>query len=223
MSTIESTGAVGQPIIPPLPDDAPRAAPKQADSTGQPGVIVSLSSAATRATTGLNLGEIKAYKVDDVLSSAASANGFAENYRRFDYSSLEKVFGKAIADRDRDGVRQEAALAAGHALSSAAELGISAQASVKPDDVFKGADPGHVTVGNFGFTDGKSTYQITNGPGYTLVGTKDGQPWQTWHLRDPADAARSDAEAALSTLTSLNTRNQPSTVSQAQSRLDVSV
>ena len=224
MSTIESIGVAGQVATSLLPNNALRATPEQADnSTSQPAVVVSLSSAATAAAAGPNLGEISANKVDDVLSSAAGANGFTNIYATDNWSLLEAKFGNKIADRDKEGARQASALFAGSALSSASNLGIPAQASVSPDDIINGSEPGHITVGNFNFTDGKSSYQITNGSGYTLVGTKDGQPWQTWHLRDPEDVARSDAEAALNALTSLTTHGQSAISGQLRSRLDVSV
>ena len=92
MPAIEGVGVAERAIAPLTLDNAPKITPKTVDNSGggQAAVIVSLSSAATSAAVGSNLGEISANKVVNVLSSAVGANGFAENYRRFDFSRIEK-------------------------------------------------------------------------------------------------------------------------------------
>ena len=76
-----------------------------------------------------------------------------------------------------------------------------------------------LSVGAFRFTNGGSTYTVTPGKNGTLQGTKDGQYWQSWQVSDPnqANAATSDAAAALKTLTTLSGQTHG-----ASSKVDVS-
>jgi hypothetical protein len=78
--------------------------------------------------------------------------------------------------------------------------------------VSKGAAPGTITVSAFSFTSSGSTYSVTPGENGTLIGTRNGQPWQTWQLMPTGvpgnlpDSADPAAATALRILTSLNTQ-----------------
>jgi hypothetical protein len=234
MSAITSLDAAPVPVtVLDKGEDSPAATDQQAAppqvAVDRPAVIVSLSAsassvAAASATAIPNLGELDPNAVDDALSWAAGANGFAANYERADWSKVEAKFGNAVVDRDKALMLKAVVVSASNALSSASSSGIPIKDSVSPDAVRNGATPGTITVGAFSFTNSGSTYTITPGKDGTLIGTKDGQAWNTWQLTDPTSTASTDngATAALQTLTSLNT--QPTTSDdKSPSAIDISI
>jgi hypothetical protein len=177
---------------PPLPRSqvaCRQASPKTPDGTAQPAVVISLNSGAAASTQATSAPPaLDPNQVDNALSWAAGANGFADLAAHFDYAGTVANFGVAIANRDKAGLIGGAANSASHALSYASGLGIPIQDSVSPDAVKNGAAPGTISVGAFSFTNGGSTYSVTPGANGTLIGTKDGQAWKTWQLTDPAAA-----------------------------------
>ncbi len=180
-----------------------------------PAVIVSVSSA---AATALTQSLLTPAKIDDALSGAVGANGFAANYTHGDWAGEAAEFGEAVASRNKAEALNAAVYGASSALSTASSLGIPIQDSVGPEALKNGAAPGRITVGAFTFASGGSTYAVTPGKNGTLVGTKDGQSWKTWQLNDPTSdtAASSGASVALQTLTALNAKHPPT------DKLDVS-
>ncbi len=198
------------------PSGAPPNPPQMTSSNAaQPAVIVSLSSgaaASAQATPTSRPLSLDPDQVDNALSWAAGANGFADAAAHFDWAAVAAKFGDAIADRDRAGVIGAAANSASNALSYASSLGIPIKDSVNPEAVKNGTAPGTISIGAFSFTSGGSTYAVAPGENGTLIGTKDGQAWKTWQLTIPADAGDSGkgAAAALRALTSLNTQHERS-------------
>ena len=181
------------------------ATPAPSNRSDQPAVIVSLNSSSASAPASTNLPSLDPNKVDDALYLASGANGFADAAKHFAYQHILAKFGKTIADQDLAGVIGGAANSAAYALSYASSLGIPIQDSVSPEAVKNGAAPGTISVGAFSFTNGGSTYTVTPGKGGTLVGTKDGQAWETWQLdQSGATAGDAGAAAALKTLAALN-------------------
>ena len=172
----------------------------------QPSVIVSLSSdAAASAQAKAALPSTGAGAVLNALSWATGANGFADIAAHFDYAGTVADFGVAIANRNKAIIDAAAADSASFALSDASSLGIPIKDSVSPEAIKNGATPGTITVSAFSFTDGSSTYAVTPGKDGTLIGTKDGQAWQTWQLISPGNApvADSGAATALATLNAI--------------------
>jgi hypothetical protein len=201
--------------------------PITSGNAAQPAVVVSLSSGAAAVQTSSTPRSMDPNAVDDALSQLSGANGFAFNYAHMDYAVLQAAFGTAIANRDEAQARGAAVGSASDALSNASELGIPATDSVSPNAVQNGAAPGTITVAAFSFTSGGATYSITPGANGTLVGTKDGQAWQTWQLiptgapGNPGNTTTSDSGAAtaLQTLTSLNA--QAASTGTQSSALDI--
>ena len=212
MSAITGISAAGLQTPPAIVVSQPGnalASPVQAagSQVNSPAVVISLSPKATAsAKITSTLPSLDLDKVDNALSWAAGANGFAANYARGDWGKLAAKFGDVIANRDKASAQGAAASTTSHALSYASNLGIPIQASVSPEAIKNGAAPGAISVGAFSFTSKGSTYAITPGKDGTLVGTKDGQAWKTWQLTGPSSAAGANAgaTAALQALTSLN-------------------
>lgn len=187
-----------------------------------PATIVSLSAKAVAATTpSQSLPTLDPDKVNNALAEVSGANSLAYSDAHYlDLSLAEAKFGKAWADGVRQGISAEDYTFAGVATSNAASAGIPFQNSIKSvDDVKSYAASGSsspvISVADFSFKSGGSTYSITNQSDGTLLGTKDGQVWQTWQLSpvnsktnfgasSETGSAPSDAAIALHTLTSLN-------------------
>jgi hypothetical protein len=157
---------------------ASQASPTNSSAT-QAAVVVSLSSSAAAAQTSSSPRSMDPNAVDDALAQLSDANGVAFLYAHTNWTHVASQFGSAIANRDEALVRGAAVGSALGALSNASGLGIPAQDSVSPYAVQNGAAPGVITVAPFSFTSGGATYSITPGADGTLVGTKDGQAWQT--------------------------------------------
>jgi hypothetical protein len=105
--------------------------PMTSSNAAQPEVIVSLRSGAT-AQPASTLGALDPDRVDNALSWAAGANGFADAAAHFDWAAVAAKFGRSIADRDRVGVIGAAASSASNALSYASGLGIPIKDPVSP-------------------------------------------------------------------------------------------
>jgi hypothetical protein len=224
MSGITAINVAAPQIPPAIAVAEPSGGPTTQSTTAggdaaQPAVVVSLSNgAAASVQASPKLASLDPNEVDDALSWAAGANGFAFIAAHTNEAHLITQFGTAIAEHMTAGLAGDAGLAASDALSYASNLGIPIQDSVSPDAVKNGAAPGTISVGAFSFESGGSTYSVTPGTNGTLIGTKDGQAWKTWQLTDPAIAASANtgADTALQTLTSLTAQetasaNQPST------------
>jgi hypothetical protein len=207
---------------------SPQAAPAQA--ADQPAVIVSLSAAASSSVAAStsteapqSLGELDPNAISDALARAGGANGFADAYEHGDWAKLAAKFGQAIVDFDKASILRAAVDSASLALNDAHSAGIPVQDSVSPEATKNGAAPGTISVSAFTFTNAGSTYTVTHGNNGTLVGTKDGQAWQTWQLTTPYSATSADhgANAALQTLAAVNAKAVPD--SKLPSGVDVSV
>jgi hypothetical protein len=185
--------------------------PTTSSNTAQPAVVISLSSSAAAQVSSAPRS-MDPDQVDDALAHLSGANGFAFIYAHWDYAGDVARFGEAIADRNEALMRGGVVGSASRALSAASGLGISASDSVSPSAVQNGAAPGTITVAAFSFTNGGATYSVAPGANGTLVGTRDGQAWQTWQLIPTGtpgnlpSAANTDSGAATApqTLTSLN-------------------
>jgi hypothetical protein len=201
--------------------------PTTSSNTAQPAVIVSLSSSAAAAQASSAPRSMDPNAVDDALAQLSDANGMAFLYAHVNWANVSAEYGDAIANRDEEMLRGGVVGSASDALSNASGLGISASDSVSPNAVQNGAAPGTITVAAFSFTSGGSTYSVTPGANGTLVGTKDGQAWQTWQLiptgapGNPGNTTTSDSGAAtaLQTLASLNA--QAASTGQQSSPLNI--
>ena len=231
MSTVTAASAFG----PQTPSDVAtpsRAATNQAPATESavphPAVIVSLSSEATTAALAKPaLPVLDPDAVDNALARVGGGNQFADNAAHYSWSVVAAKFGKAIADRDQAAVEGGASGAVSYALASTLRSGVPIKNSVNAKDFKVGATTDPITVDDFSFTSGGSTYSVTHGKNGTLVGTKDGQAWKTWQLNNPSsstDAATpsgSSAAIALQTLTSLNTE-QKVAINKPHAGVDIS-
>jgi hypothetical protein len=161
--------------------------------------------------------------VDDALGAVSDANGDAFIVAHFNEANAAAEFGPAVAARDMGECIGAAADSATRAVSMASNVGISIQDPVSPDAIKNGAAPGTISVAAFSFTNGGSTYAVAPGANGTLVGTKDGEYWNTWQLTTPADAVSSGTAAAtaLQTLTSLTTE-QKASADKSVAGIDVS-
>jgi hypothetical protein len=201
--------------------------PTTSSNTAQPAVVVSLSSSAAAAQANSAPRSMDPNAVDGALAQLSDANGVAFIYAHWNFARDLAQHDQAIADRNQALLRGAAVGSASDALSNASELGIPAQDSVSPTAVQNGAAPGTITVAAFSFTSGGATYSVAPGANGTLVGTKDGQAWQTWQLiptdtpGNPGNTTTSDSGAAtaLQTLTSLNA--QAASASQPSSPLNI--
>jgi hypothetical protein len=216
---------------PPLPSAAipsatvPTGRPRTPSSNAaQPAVVVSLSSGAAAslqaAPTTLSLDPDQ---VDNALSSTAEANRLATKAADSNEADVATAYGTAIAGRDTDVVIGAAVGSASQALYYAANLGIPILDSVSPGAVKNGAAPGTSGVGAFTFTHGGSAYAVMPGPDGTLVGTKDGHPWKTWHATRPVDAAGAGmGETAASQTLASHTAEQEALDDKPLAGIDVS-
>jgi hypothetical protein len=216
MSGIAGISVVGTQAPRPIGAVEPIGVPKSpisatSSDVTQPAIVVNLSSGGTAQPVS-TLRSLDPDQVDNALSWAAGANGFADAAAHFDWAAVAAKFGRVIADRDRAGVIGAAASSTSNALSHASVLGIPIKDSVGPEAVKNGTAPGTISIGAFSFTSGGSTYAVAPGANGTLIGTKDGQALKTWQLTNPADTTGSGtgAAAALQTLTSLNTQYERS-------------
>jgi hypothetical protein len=157
-------------------------------------------------------------QVDKALTQVSAANGFAFSYAHFNWAHVAAQFGDAIANRNEAMIRGAAVDSASDAISTAQGAGIPLHVSVSPEAVANGAASQAMTVAAFNFTSGGSPYSVAPGANGTLVGTKDGQAWQTWQLSysgiegNTASTISADkgATTVLQTLTSLNAQSTPS-------------
>jgi hypothetical protein len=153
-------------------------------STQHPTDTVSTSSAvASAASTPPSIGSADPNAVEDTLYDVSGANGFAFIFAHTNYSAQQ--YGQATATRDNDSLRNAVFQSGGLAEAAASSLGISVTSSVSSTSAANGADPGTLSVANFSFTNGGSTYSVTNGANGSLIGTKDGQAWLNLQLGAP--------------------------------------
>ena len=205
----------------PVNQGAKAAVPAAAGKAGGPATIVSLSAKAPAASQPTqDLPTLDRDKVSNALSELSGVNGLAFLDAHLDLSLAEAKFGKAWADGVRRGIPALEYTFASVATSNAASAGIPFQNSIKSVDNVKayaasGSSSPVISVADFSFKSGGSTYSITNQSDGTLLGTKDGQVWQTWQLSpvnsktnfgasSETGSAPSGAAIALHTLTSLN-------------------
>lgn len=204
-------------------------------SIGGPATIVSFSAKAVAASApAQKLPTLDPDKVSNALAEVSGANGLAFLDAHLDLSLVTAKFGAAFAAGIRQGTLNTEYTFANVATSNATSAGIPFQSSVKSVDdlnayAASGSSSPIISVADFSFKSGGSTYSITNQSDGTLLGTKDGQAWQTWQLApinsktnfgntSKSSAATSDAVNALQTLTSLNNH----TSSKALTPLDLS-
>jgi hypothetical protein len=228
ITAIEPT-ALGPTPLPGATIPPPAVSTGQPQATGgnadQPAVVVDLSAAATTslqvASTALAMDPDQ---VDYALSWATGVNGFAATAARgkaadvaataarWNEADVAAAFGTATAERGTAVVIGAAVGSPSQALYYAANLGIPILDSVSPDAIKSGASAGTIGIGAFSFTHDGSTYAVTPGAEGSISGTKDGQPWRTWQLASPADAAGFGVgEAPASqTLTSLTAQRNAS-------------
>jgi hypothetical protein len=215
-ATTGITAAAPQPPPPVAAAPSGVPAPAPAPSTDQPAVVVSISAGASGAAAQAaptQLGERDPTAAINALAWTGGANGAAFLATHIDWSDVAAHAGQAAADHDRDQVLGIAIENASHALSYASALGIPVQSTentaATPDSTQPDAKLTTFTVSDFSFTSAGSIYTVTHGKNGTLLGTKDGQYWQSWQLTDPSassGAAHADdgASAPLQTLTAVS-------------------
>ena len=142
-------------------------------------------------------------QVSDVLSNIAGTNAQIDNFSHIDWSSIARESGAQVANQDRLGLLQAIR---GSEIADAVDssrLGLPANVSILPNGGYRSRIP-TTTVNAFTFSDGGSTYSVTPSPDGTLIGTKDGQVWDTWQLNNQNPAPSADSAGANVALQTLN-------------------
>ena len=97
-------------------------------------------------------------------------------------------------------------LGAASLVRTAAQLGIDVNVSSTGTNSSVGiAVPSILTVGAFSFSSGGSTFEVKPDENGNLIGTKDGQAWNTWQLNNftaGQPVGTSEADIALQALSS---------------------
>lgn len=142
-------------------------------------------------------------RVNSLLSDVQEQNGRAYALSITDWDIVAKFIGSEAANAKKESFGARLQLSQDELIKRLDSSGI---AIIRPDSPFvdqKTRIPGYITVSEFSFKEGSSTYRISPESNGALVGTKDGQPWKRWDAILDYTPTKSAADLAREILSSL--------------------